>query len=300
MKCSVKAFLTASLFLAVLFLSSCKKENSTQSPSVTAEESQAIAEENALADGEYEEITEIAVTADADLEIEAVEGSTTISTESDLRIRTHIFKQLASRLGPCAKITVSGDAFPKTVTIDYGDGCLCRDGRFRKGAIVLHFTAPLRRSGSVLTVTLRDYYVNRAHIEGIKTITNLSAGTTVKWEVKIQEGRVTWPNGRGFTYVGKRTLTQVEGMDTRTVLDNKYEIEGRNQTVYANGVTVIKNTETPLVRKVSCRWLVQGIAKIAINDRVLFVNFGNGECDNKAIISWAGGEKEISLSRWEF
>ena len=160
-----------------LMFSSCKKENSVQSPTVSDEESVTITEENAAADAEYDEVTEIALTADADLEIAASEPEEVPGTAAGtgVRIRTHIFKQLRIKLGPCAEITVSSDEFPKTITIDYGEGCECFDGKFRKGAVILHFTGPLRRPGSVLTVTLRDFYVNRAHIEGIKTISNLSA-----------------------------------------------------------------------------------------------------------------------------
>ena len=294
---SFTSVLTGCVVMSTLLLTACKKENSVQSPTVTEQESQTITEENAAADAEYEEVTEIALTADADLEIEASSQNETdvVSGTVGLRIRTHIFKELAFRLGPCTEITESSLAFPKTVTINYGDGCLCRDGKFRKGAVILHFTGPLRRPGSVLTVTLRNYFVNRVHIEGIKTITNLSAAGTIKYSVKIEEGRITWPNGRGFTYVGSRTVSQTDGMDTRTIRDDIYEVQGRNQTVYANGVVVVKNTETPLIKKISCHWLVQGIVKIKINDRTLFINFGAGDCDNKAVVSWAGGEREITL-----
>ena len=292
---SVKSVLAGCFIVSTLLVTSCKKENSVQSPTVTAEESQTISEENAAADAEFDEVTEIAMTADADLEIAASEQNETTTDGAGIRIRTHIFRELAFRLGPCTEITVSGETFPKTVTINYGDGCMCRDGKFRKGAVILHFTAPLRRPGSILTVTLRDYFVNRVHIEGIKTITNLSAAGAIKYSVKIEEGRITWPNGRGFTYVGSKTVSQIGGMDTSTITDDIYEIQGRNQTVYANGLVVVKNTETPLIKKISCQWLVQGILKIKINDRTLFINYGNGDCDNKAIVSWAGGEKEITL-----
>lgn len=282
---------------AILGFSSCKKENSSHSAAVTEAESHAITEENAAADAEYDEVGEIALTAAADLEAsteETEEASGTTTTEG-VRIRTHIFKQLVSKLGPCTEITVSGDSFPKTVVINYGDGCWCRDGKFRKGAVVLDFSGPLWKAGSVLAITLRNYYVNRIHIEGKKTITNLSAGGIHKFSVNIENGKVSWPNGRGFSYEGNRVITQVRGADTWIVGDDSYEITGRNKTIYANGVIVIKNTETPLIKNIGCRWLVQGIVKIVINNRILFLNFGNGDCDNKATLSWTGGEKEITL-----
>ena len=297
MKSIFGSFAVGSLFFATLIFSSCKKENSHQSTVVTEAESQTISEETAAADAEYDEVSEIGITAAADLEastsVQNEEPGTTAGT--GVRIRTEIFTELAAKLGPCTEVTVSGESFPKTVTINYGDGCWCHDGKFRKGAVILHFTGPLRTAGSVLTITLRNYYVNRAHIEGIKTMTNLSAAGVHKFSVNIENGKITWPNGRGFTYDGNRVITQIGGMDTRIIRDDVYEIEGRSKTVYANGVTVVKNTETPLVKKISCKWIVQGIIKIKINERTFYINFGAGDCDNKASISWPGGEKEITL-----
>jgi hypothetical protein len=295
---SLITYLTAGCFLyATLMLSSCKKEVSVQSAFVSEEESQSITEENAVADAEYDEVTEIGLTAAADLEIaESIPTETTGETAgAGVRVRTEIFKELASKLGPCTQITVSGDAFPKTVIINYGEGCLCRDGRFRKGVIVLNFSGAMRGAGSMLTITLRDYYVNRIHIEGSKGITNLSAAGAHKYSINIEKGKVTWPDGRGFSYEGNKVVTQVRGFDTWTITDDLYEITGNSKTVYANGVIVVKNTESPLIKKIGCRWLVQGTLKIMINQNSLFLNYGSGDCDNKASLSWTGGEKEITL-----
>ena len=172
---------------------------------------------------------------------------------------------------------------------------MCRDGKFRKGVVVLEFSAPIRRPGATLTIGLRDYYVNRAHIEGKKTITNLSENGALKYSVQVEDGKITWPNGRGFAYVGLKVVSQIHGMGTITIRDDVYSIEGRAKTTYNSGVTVTKNTETPLIKPIVCNWIVQGVLKIAINDRVLYIDFGNGDCDNKAILKWANGEREITL-----
>jgi len=162
--------------------------------------------------------------------------------------------------------------------------------------VILYFSGPLRKPGSVLTITLKDFYVNRAHIEGVKTITNLSANGVIKYSVKIEGGKVTWPNGRGFTYAGTKTVTQIEGAATATCADDVYSIEVRTQIKYANGTTVTKNSETPLIKPVACHWITKGVLKITINDRVMQVDFGaGGDCDNKALLIWANGQIEISL-----
>ena len=298
MKSRTTTSVSAWIILSVmLLLGACKKEASVQSPVVSEEESIELSQENTTAEAEYDDLTEIGFSAAADLEVNAsVETNASINGLS-LDTRPDLFPDLLFKVGPCTKIEISrtDSTWPKTIVINYGDGCICRDGKFRKGAIVLHFTGPIRRPGSILTITLRGFYVNRMHIEGTKTIKNLSENGVHKFSVHIEDGAVTLPSGRGFKYEGTKVVTQVRGMETRTVRDDVYSIEGRNKTSYANGTVVVKNTETPLIKPVACPWIVQGVLKIKINDRVLFIDFGNGDCDNKATLKWANGEIEIRL-----
>lgn len=285
--------------LAVLMLStvlfSCQKDNSVNDQPVSDEDAVVMSEENAAADAEYDEAAEIGMSLDADLEAAARAGRTNFGL--GIHANLDLFAELRHRLGPCATVTVAPNdtTYPKTVVIDYGAGCICRDGKFRKGSISLHFTKPLRRPGAVLTITLNDYYVNRAHIEGKKIITNLSANAAIKYSVVVTGGKVTWPNGRGFKYEKVKTVTQIQGSETVTVSDDVFSIEGRSKTTYASGITVTKNTESPLIKPVACNWIVKGIMKIKINARELFLDFGDGACDNKALLKWNGYEKEITL-----
>lgn len=287
--------LGALMFLSASILISCQKDNNLSTEPVTEEESVAMSEENAAADAEYEETAEIGLAVDADLEAAVRAGHTNFGAA--LNANVDLFFELGFRLGPCTKITVTPNdsTYPKTVVIDYGDGCICRDGKFRKGAIVLHYTKPIRRPGAVLTITFRNYFVNRAHIEGTKIIKNQSSASVHQYSTLVIDGKVTWPNGRGFRYEKTKTVTQIRGMETATVRDDVYSIEGRSKTTYASGVTVNKNTETPLIKPVACAWIVKGVLKIKINDRVLFLDYGDGICDNKATLKWNSHQREITL-----
>jgi len=296
MKCRISAAI-AMLFLMALSMGSCKKDDSSQTP-VSDTEAQTISQEDAAAEGEYDDITEMGLAAGADMEGGAVDNGRIATDGNTARIRIDLFVNLALKLGPCVTITAEPNdtTFPKTVTVNYGDGCVCRDGKLRKGKVVLYFSTPPRKSGAVLKITLQDYYVNRAHIEGVKTITNLSANGAVKYSVKIEGGKVAWPNGRGFTYEGTKTVTQIEGASTNTCADDVYSTEVRTQIKYANGITVTKNTETPLIKPVACHWITKGKLKITINNRVMYVDFGTaGDCDNNALLIWANGQIEITL-----
>lgn len=270
-----------------MFLISCQKENSLNNNSsatpVTDEEAAVFADESTQAEASFDDIEDLGMTA--------AEEEAAVSAPGG---RIFPFHELRLRIGYCATITVSPNdsTYPKTITIDFGDGCVCADGKFRKGAIILHLTAPIRRSGAVLTITFRNFYLNRAHIQGTKIISNLSENGNIKFTVQVVGGRVTFPNGRGYGYNGLKYVKQVEGGSTAIVRDDVYTIEGRSKTEFNNGVTITLDTETPLVKKVVCPWISKGLLKIRINDRVLFLDYGapdNGECDNKALLTWNNG-----------
>jgi len=273
------------MFATVLF--SCQKDlSSTNNQTVTEEQAASYSEESSMAEASFDDAEDVAVTA-ADEEGNA--------SEYGINGRfAPSFLELRAAIGNCATIDVTPNdsTYPKTITIDFGTGCLGLDGKFRSGAIIIHLTGPIRRSGSVMTITFRNFYLNRAHIEGTKTISNLSENGHIKFTVQVTGGKFTLPNGRGYSYERMKYVKQIEGSDTRTIRDDVYSIEGRSKTEFNNGVTVVLNTETPLIKKVACHWISAGTLKIKINDRVLFLDYGapaNGECDNKALLTWNNG-----------
>lgn len=285
---SINRITLAVLLLFATVLYSCKKEsssaNTAQQTEVTEEEAVTYSDESTQAEASFDDIEDVSrVAADEEGIVSAPDG------------RVFPFVQLRLRLGPCAVITVSPNdsTYPKTVTIDFpGDGCWCADGKHRKGTITLHFTGPIRRPGSVLTITLTNFYLNRAHIEGTKVISNLSENGAIKFTVQVTGGKVTFPNGRGYKYDGLKYVAQVEGAATPNMADDVYKFEGRSKTEFNNGLTINLNTETPLIKKFDCRWISNGTLKIKINNRVLFLDYGapsNGDCDNKALLTWNNG-----------
>lgn len=297
MKSKMSVLLSASVALLLMF-SSCKKENSATSASVTDEEAQVMSSENAEADGYVEDADEMGFSMNSDVEtITNSESKVIDATPGQLGWRIDLFTDLQFKIGLCTTIEASSydSVYPKTITVNYGSGCICKDGKFRKGSISFEFSAPLRRPGSVLKITFNDYFVNRVSVKGTRTITNLSSNGAIKFSTSIEGGSLTWPSGRTITYESSKTFTQTVGMDTRTVRDDVYSIDIYTKTVYANGKTVIKTSESPIIKPIACDWRVKGVLKIQINDRTLFLDYGNGDCDNKAVLSWGANSKEITL-----
>lgn len=289
--------LAAVAVLFALFISSCQKEASVDNTSaVTEEEAAVYSDESSQAEASFDDADDIAFTA-AEEEGNAGGFGLEGKSASTNRIYLPTFFELRERIGDCATITVTPNdsTYPKTVTIDFGDSCLGRDGKVRKGKLVLHFTAPIRRPGAVVTLTFVNYYVNRAHIEGTKIFKNLSEPPMHKWSIEVLDGKVSFPNGRGYLYEGIKTVKQIAGMLTGIVRDDVYQITGRSKTTFRNGTTINLNTEDPLIKRVNCHWISEGTLKIKINDRVLKLDFGfpnNGNCDNKALLTWNNGNSQ--------
>lgn len=283
--------IAALTFIVATMLFSCQKDlNSSNNESLTEEQATAYSEESSVAEASFDDAEDVAATA-ADEEGNA--------SEYGLNGRNYapLFTELRASIGDCADITVTPNdsTYPKTITIDFGNGCLGHDGKFRSGAIIVHLTAPIRRPGSVVTITFRDYFVNSVHLEGTKIISNLSDPPAHKWSVQVAGGIVTFPSGRGYSYQSLKVKTQVGGMDTRIVRDDVYEITGHSQTEFNGGLTITLNTESPLVKKVACPWISDGTLKIKINDRVLSLDYGfptDGQCDNKALLTWNNGNSQ--------
>jgi len=279
-----------------VFLISCQKENSLSNTAdtLTEEEAATYSDESSQAEASFDDVEDVSMVAAEEEGDASMYGR---STDASGRLLP-AFEELRLRLGPCAVITVTPDdsTYPKTITIDFGpNGCLCADGKYRRGAIVIHLTAPIRRPGAVMTITFVDFYLNRAHIEGTKVLSNLSENGNIKFTVQVTGGKVTFPNGRGYKYDGIKYVKQIQGGNTRPIRDDVYSIEGRSKTEFNGGLIVNLNTESPLIKKVVCPWISNGVLKIKINSRVLFLDYGapnNGNCDNKAMLTWNNGNNQ--------
>jgi hypothetical protein len=139
---------------------------------------QLILTKGAQADESFDDIADVSMTA-ADADNTASTGRLSRDYHPD-------FAELRAAIGLCASITVTPNdgTYPKTITIDFGDACVGLDGKLRSGKIIISLTAPLRQPGSVLTISLENFYINHIHIEGTKTISNLSENGATKFSVE--------------------------------------------------------------------------------------------------------------------
>lgn len=202
----------------------------------------------------------------------------------------------------CYTVTIdplTPGVFPKTVTIDFGTGCLCKDGKTRKGQIITVFTGRLRVPGSKATTTFNGYYVNDVHVEGTHIIENNSTADIHRFTRTVVNGKLSKPGGNYIVWNGTHTSTQTTGLGTPNYYwDDEFDITGNASGESSrNGFTVTwtRSITEALHKKANCRWFDKGIITLSHNNHTATLDFGNGTCDNKATVAINGITKEITL-----
>jgi hypothetical protein len=190
----------------------------------------------------------------------------------------------------CAIVTVTPQVgFPKTIVIDFGTGCTSPRGITRSGKINIVLSDSVRTPGSTAVMTFNNYYVSGYKKEGTITWTNTSTPNTRSWQRKVENGKITAPNGNYWLHSGIRDVVQTAGMNTpNNLLDDVFSITGNHTVTNSAGRTRTITTLTPLQKKVMCDNIDMGTIKVQGPNHYAIIDFGNGTCDNLATISIDG------------
>ena len=299
------ARLATIVLVSLVVFGSCKKEGSDESDSQQEFASQASSEADAESDDIFNEVFDNVMGVNTDV---AFGG-------------TGVFGQMnpgtsggTARLNSCPDVTITHlngtDPFPVKIVMDFGTGCTSRDGRTRSGKIVTVYTNRLFYPGAKATTEFVEYTVDSIKVQGVHTITNQSEILTTncithKWKVTVERAKLTKPNGNYVEWNSTKTITQVEGSCTPFIaLDDIYKITGSaNGKTKRGDLLIAWNSEItePLIKKFTCRWLVKGIIRIVrvnlttSSPWVATINYGNGDCDNKALVTINGVAHIITL-----
>ena len=207
---------------------------------------------------------------------------------------------IGARADACATVTISPAdtvSYPKTMTIDFGSGCTSPNGVTRKGKLVITLTGKMRKTGSVISVTFNDYYVNGYKVEGTFSITNNSTPNGLVFTTQTTNGKVTFPSGAWFSHSGTKTFTQTAGYGTPAFADDSYAITGSFSNANSEGKSVSGTITTALVKTFTCKNIVSGVIQFTHNGISGTLDFGNGTCDNAAVITVGTRTYPVTLPR---
>lgn len=260
----MKSLLTALVLL--LIVSACKKETAEQISD------NKLANDDATAEAIFDEVSEMS------------DQAFLLGSNGSKNSSAH-----GSRLGNCATITIDTTVMPHVMTIDFGDeNCLCGDGKWRRGQIIVTFTGPYHQPGTVITHGFDEYYVNDNHVEGSKVMTNLGPNSEGHPEYQtVVDGTVTLNNNQVvISWQASRLRTWIEGFDTNVWYDNVFLITGSGSHSHSNGGGFTRTILVPLRKELSCHHFVSGIVETVPENRpTRTLDYGDGTCDNIATVT---------------
>lgn len=189
----------------------------------------------------------------------------------------------ASLLASCAVVTESSSTFPKTVTIDYGTGCVAANGRTKKGKLIINVSGDMRVSGNTRTVTFENFYINEVKIEGSRNAENTGPNTEGNMVVKVT-GEITASNSE---FTRSRSFTRyrewISGISTCEISDDEFHVTGSGTAIGRRGTEIPHIiTEKIVFKPGQCNYPLSGTVDIGGEKRGMILNFGNGTCDNVA------------------
>ena len=259
---------------------SCTKNNSSNN---TDDETQTAADFS-FAESTNDDVTTISAQSEDD----GVTGSFGDSTYGYL-------------LSPCANVSIDNISVPHRIIIDFGTSdCLCLDGKYRRGKILVAYTGRYRDSGSTHTISFDNYYVNNYKVDGTQTVINNGFNTAGNITFSIQvNSTITDTTGNTLTYTSLRTREWVAGETTGGLLgwpDDVYSITGTASGTAFSGGHFSANITSPLIVALNCRWVEKGTIEFKPDGKLTrTIDYGNGDCDNKATVSIAGISFNILL-----
>lgn len=212
----------------------------------------------------------------------------------------------------CFTVTVtrpSANPFPVRVVIDFGTGCTGADGHTRSGKIITEYTNRLLIPGAVATTIFDNYKVDSTKVEGTHKIANTTnpanANQVRQFTVDVNGAKLSRPSGNYAEWNSHKVITQFDGFITALPIDDVFRVEGyANGRVKRGALIVAWRSEItePLIKRFSCRWISKGIIKVfrASNANpnspwTATLNYGAGNCDNKALLTINGVTREITL-----
>ena len=201
----------------------------------------------------------------------------------------------------CPVITVErtgANPWPKVITVDYGTSCTGLNDIVRSGKIIIEVSAPRMETGSKRAIRFSDYYVNGNKIEGTKVLENLGFNDSQNLviSVKLTDGKVILPDGRFIEREVDHQREWIAGLLTRNIWDDECLVSGTATGINLEGTSYTNSIMTPLHWTRACRFIVSGAMKIERGDaQPVIIDFGQGECDAKAVVTRGDESKEITL-----
>jgi hypothetical protein len=216
--------------------------------------------------------------------------------DDDLFQETEISVDTRGGSSTCPILTFASPAgtFPNVVTIDYGAGCIGRNGRMRKGKLIVNIDKPFSEIGATRIVNPQDFYIDSIKVEGARTWTKLTANSMSR---VVTNGKFTHNDGSIGTRTASHVLTQIGGLATSEKTDDSFSLIGTATGVNKKGISYSSTVINPLEFSYGCAWVYKGSSELTVNGKKYTMDWGNGLCDRFASITLPNGTTRTIVLR---
>ncbi len=242
------------------------------------------------------------------------------STDSDVnaaRFGGHLFKGNMMVGGPhlffgknfpdCASVSITAandGGFPKEIVINYGEGCLGKTGLLKRGIITINMTDTIINPLAVYTITFDGMTIGNRVMEKTATITNEGQNNAGNWVITSLSTMTSTRVSEGATMVMVREFTEqkewLNGFETPETEDDQFLKTGGGTMTLNGDLNFERNIITPLVINRTCMFPLSGVIEITRDGEMMTIDFGDGECDNIALVTKDGEDEEIELVSGKF
>jgi len=202
----------------------------------------------------------------------------------------------------CAGTDITVDnvsAGRRTLTLDFGSGRNCFDGRTRTGILTAEFNGDWKNPGSVVTVRPNSYSVEGFAFAFTLTMTMNARNDAgqLNWTSEAADVELINPgSGSRINWTSTRTTTWVEGEITPDLSDNLYELTSVSSGTARNTLTFSAETVTPLQIEIDCPTPTAGtltLTPFGLETRT--IEMGEGACDNVSVLRIDNFETQVNL-----
>ena len=198
---------------------------------------------------------------------------------------------------PLVSIDTTGTGYPILITVEYGDSTVTKKGRVLSGTVTIEISAKKGTDGYTRTITYLGCSIDSIGIEGT-SIQKFNNDTTSARKMTISSDiTFTLADGTVINRVEDTVREWLQGLDTQLDRDdNMIQVTGSIQVESSTGDSYERLITEPLIELGDCRHPVEGIVQYSQNETVMAeLNYGDGTCDNLAILTTGGETIEIEL-----
>jgi hypothetical protein len=188
----------------------------------------------------------------------------------------------------CATVDTSDINYPDTTILVFDPACTGLDGRIRDGRILVILSDAMTVPGALRTVVFDGFSIDASTANG--TVTTTFTGPDAAGHPAFDRVvDLTWNGPLGIferDFVG--SIVWESGYATPACLDNVWLLSGGG-TVSTPWGTLTRTIVVPLRMDRPCGYVTAGILDVSGPRGDRSIDFGDGSCDDEAILTTDGG-----------